>query len=85
MEWLQSALERARQRFATADEYPLIDDGELVDRDVIYQSWPWERVSSSRGRSSCDGLPRNAGEMVLAEALDFPVLLRKASIWRMHD
>jgi hypothetical protein len=48
MEWFQNALERARERFGSSDEYPLIDDGEVLDRNVIYELWPWEHGSWAR-------------------------------------
>lgn len=32
--------DRARQRFQEADEYPLIDDNEIVDRAAIWNYWP---------------------------------------------
>jgi tetratricopeptide (TPR) repeat protein len=48
MEWLLAALQRARERFGTSDEYPLIDDGEILDQEVIYESWPWEYVQPAK-------------------------------------
>ena len=41
MEWLGATMERARERFAMAGEYPLIDDQELIRNDVVYSAWPW--------------------------------------------
>jgi hypothetical protein len=58
MEWLQSAVERARERFGTSDEYPLIDDGEILNRNVIYECWPWEH--GHPGRQNRDALIESA-------------------------
>jgi hypothetical protein len=42
MEWLLSTVEGARERFEAPGEYPLIDDGDILDQNVVYQSWAWE-------------------------------------------
>jgi tetratricopeptide (TPR) repeat protein len=41
MEWLHTALERARERFELREEYPLIDDDEIIDDGVVRTVWPW--------------------------------------------
>jgi hypothetical protein len=43
MEWFQKALARARELLEkNAREYPLVDDDELIDEEVIYNCWPWQ-------------------------------------------
>lgn len=52
MEWLLSSLERARQKFEAPCEFPLIDDGEILDQKTIYESWPWEYGDRKYSRDS---------------------------------
>jgi tetratricopeptide (TPR) repeat protein len=50
MEWFQNAVKCARELFDRPCEYPLIDDDEVLDEEVVYESWPWELKLSGHSR-----------------------------------
>src|SRR5438094_48969 len=44
MNWFAAA----RERFCISGEYPLIDDNEIIERNAIYEHWPWSYGSNER-------------------------------------